>query len=387
MRKIKVLFVADMLIPDLDGASRTMFQLIDRISPDRYEYLFICGTGPDRIGSFECVRVASFKVIGNSTYRMATTLFQRLDLDMRIDRFSPDVIHISTPSPLGNYALKVAKKLGVPVISIYHTHFVSYVDYYIRDFPALLDFTKEKVKTGMRNFYNQCDLVYVPSKSIMTELEATGIRPDVFKLWQRGIDHRLFSPARYDPFLMKDITGNDDPCILFASRLVWEKNLQTMIDLYRLLKDRNLLFNFVVAGEGVAQDELKRQMPDAFFLGRLEHGQLAKVYASSDVFFFPSVTETFGNVVLEAMASGLPCVIADGGGSRDFITNGENGFKCTPTDAEDFLEKIMRILNQQQLKNSFKRAGIETSKKYTWENLANEYFEDLKSLAIQLSVG
>ncbi|MDD3078673.1 MAG: glycosyltransferase family 1 protein [Paludibacter sp.] len=386
MNKVKVLFFADMLIADLDGASRTIFQLINRIPSEQFEYLFVCGTGPDKIADFECIHVISFKVLGNKTYRIASPLFQKFELDARIDNFSPDVIHITTPSPLGMFALKTAKRINVPVISIYHTHFVSYVDYYIKDFPLLLDFTKEKVKNSMRSFYNQCNLVYVPSNTMIDELTGIGIDREVFKLWQRGIDQQMFSPSKKNDELLKKFTGNNYPCILFTSRLVWEKNLQTLIDLYHLIEAGNLNYNLVVVGDGVAKEELQKQMPKAYFLGRLIHSRLAGVYASSQVFFFPSITETFGNVVLEAMASGLPCVVADGGGSRDFIEQGQNGFICDPVDAHDFLNKIEQIINQPELSEQFSDLGLQTSKKYMWETLAGEYFKDLKALAVRTTV-
>jgi glycosyltransferase involved in cell wall biosynthesis len=153
-----------------------------------------------------------------------------------------------------------------------------------------------------------------------------------------------------------------------------------------LAEKKGLNYNFIIAGDGVAREALAKQMPKAFFLGFLGHAKLAHLYASSDVFFFPSVTETFGNVVLEAMASGVPCVIADSGGSKDFIRHGENGFLCDPTDAQDFLHRISEIIEQPTLAEKFSEEGIKTTKKYVWENLAGEYFEDLKSLALKTSV-
>ena len=380
MDKIKVAFFADMLIEDFDGASRTMYQLINRIPSDQFEFLFICGTGPEKIAGFKSLRVMSLSVPGNKNYRFATTFFQKMELDAHIDAFAPDVIHIATPSLLGKFGIKTAKRLALPVITIYHTHFVSYVDYYIKHFSFLIDFTKDKLKNTIKSFYNQCDLVYVPSQTMIEELLETGVRPEALKLWQRGIDRTLFSPKHKSKDLMKEMTGNENPCILFVSRLVWEKNLKTLIELYRLAEERNLNYNFIVAGDGVAREELEKEMPKAYFLGRLAHQPLAEVYASSDVFVFPSPTETFGNVVLEAMASGLPCVIANEGGSRDFIEDGFNGYKCEVNNAEEYLDKIGKIIKQPELARSFSDNALERSKIYSWETLAERYFEDLKFL-------
>ena len=386
MNKVNVLFFADMLIADYDGAAKTMYQLINRIPVDRFEFMFVCGIGPDSIAGYQCIRVMSLSVPGNKNYRFATTMFQKAEIDKAIDLFDPDIIHIATPSLLGNYALKTAKRRGLPVISIYHTHFVSYIDYYAKNFPFLIDFTKDRVNHILKTFYNQCDIVYVPSNTMIQELASTGIKHEVMRLWERGIDKDVFMPSKRDSSFMQSITGNENPCILFASRLVWEKNLQTMINLYWLTEKKQLNYNFIIAGDGIAGGLLKKQMPKAFFIGYVSHELLATVYASSDVFFFPSITETFGNVVLEAMASGLPCVIADCGGSKDFITHGENGFKCNPIDAQDFLTHISEIIERPELAKRFAEAGIKTAKKYVWENLAWEYFEDLQSLALKTIV-
>jgi glycosyltransferase involved in cell wall biosynthesis len=386
MKKVKVAFFADILISDFDGASRTMFQLINKIPADQFDFLFIYGLGPETISGFKSIHVSTLGIPGNKNYRFATPSRQKAELDEDLQAFSPDIIHIATPSLLGNYALKTSKRLGIPVVTIYHTHFIRYVDYYVKNFPFLLDFTKHRIREMYKTFYNRCNIVYVPSVSIMQELTAEGISPFIMKLWERGIDRSLFSPYKRKPELMKSLTGNDNPCILFVSRLVWEKNLQTMIDLYELIEQQGLKYNFVVAGEGVAGEAVKKQMPKAAFLGHIGHDRLAEIYASASVFFFPSVTETFGNVVLEAMASGLPCVIADSGGSKDFIENGTGGFKCNPYDARDYLNRIIEIIEQPALAKQISENALKTSKKYTWENLVSTYFEDLKLLSVDLPV-
>lgn len=382
MEKMRVVFFADILIADFDGASRTMFQLINRIPAGEFEFLFVCGLGPDQIRGCRCIHVSTLGVPGNKGYRFAAPLLQKSELDEEIRSFAPDLIHISTPSLLGYYGLKVAKRMNIPVTTIYHTHFISYVDYYFKKMSLFVNFTKQRVREMLKSFYNQCDIVYVPSTSIMQELSDEGVNTSLMKLWERGIDKHLFSPEKRNPELMKTITGNSNPTILFASRLVWEKNLQTVIDLYEMIERQALDYNLVVAGDGGAREAIEKQMPNATFLGHVGHDRLPEIYSSSDVFFFPSVTETFGNVVLEAMASGLPCVIADGGGSKDFIKNGINGFRCSPYNAQDYLDKILEICEQPKLAKQFSENGLETSSRYDWENLAAIYFEDLKFLSM-----
>jgi glycosyltransferase involved in cell wall biosynthesis len=144
----------------------------------------------------------------------------------------------------------------------------------------------------------------------------------------------------------------------------------------------NLPYNILVAGSGVAEEELKKRMPSAYFLGHLNHEDLSILYASADVFFFPSVTETFGNVVLEAMASGLPAVIANGGGSKDFIVEGVNGYLCPPEDTEQYLIRIKSLLEDDDLRKKMGTNAQAYSQDFDWESLAQTYFKDLKTLAL-----
>ena len=299
----------------------------------------------------------------------------------KLSAFSPDIIHIATPSLLGNFAMQYAQNEHIPVISIYHTHFISYISYYLSKAPFLIDFAKARLTASQKNFYNQCELVYVPSESIAAEMQEMGISQSRLKLWKRGMDTRLFSPEKRNTDFIRSITGNDYPNILFVSRLVWEKNLEMLIRIYDYCQSRNLKYNFIIAGDGIAKKACQQQMKKAFFTGSLQHHELSRLYASADVFLFTSVSETYGNVVLEAMASGLPCVIADGGGSKDFIQQGINGFKCQPEDHTDFVEKIETILSDDLLSARFSEKGRNHSLQLDWNKLTDVYFEDLHQLA------
>lgn len=381
MNKIKVAFFAEILISDYDGASRTMFQIINRIPKEYFEFHFFCAEGPDKINGFDCTTLPSVTIPFNANYKMALPLLAQTRLKEKLAEFNPDVIHISTPSLLGKFALKYGNRHHIPVITIYHTHFISYVDYYLRNTPFLINYVKGKVIESSRNFYNHCEVMYVPSESIADELNSIGIDRSKMKIWKRGIDRKLFNPQKKDLAYMHGLTGNNRLNILFASRLVWEKNLETLIKVYDEFQQRKLPYNIVIAGDGVAQAECETRMPNAVFLGNVNHETLSVLYASCDVFLFPSVSETIGNVILEAMASGLPCVIADGGGSRDFIEQGINGFKCSPYNAVDYTDKIVRILENETLKNSFIQEGIRHSRSYNWKTLTDIYFEEVSEMA------
>ena len=381
MKKIKVAFFAEILIEDFDGAARTMFQIIKRINPDNFEFLFFCGTGPEKLYGFNCIRVPTIAVPLNNTYKMALPVLAGKRIRSTLEQFAPDVIHIASPSILGNFALKLANSYKIPVISVYHTHFISYVDYYLRYAPFFIDIVKPMISENQKNFYNQCDIIYVPAESIAADLRSMNIEGRRLKLWKRGLDTSIFSPDKKDLDVMKKITGNAKPTILFASRLVWEKNLETLIAIYIEIKKRNIDVNIVIAGDGVARKTCEKRMPKAVFVGKQEHVALAILYASADIFLFPSISETYGNVVLEAMASGLPCIVANGGGSADFIEQGVNGFKCSPQDPDDYLLKMQTLLADSSLRRQFADRGLAQSKNCSWEQLTDIYFNDLANLS------
>lgn len=382
MKKYKIAFFAEILIDDFDGASRTMFQLINRIPKDEFEFIFFCAVPPKQDLGFEVVVVPALKIPFNETYKIGFPFFDKKRITKRLDEFMPDVIHFASPTPLAALAKKYAKENVIPVIGIYHTHFVSYMKYYFRKIPFLIPFFYKLAKKITKKYYDDPDKVYVPTLAIKKDLEINcGINNSKLKLWQRGIDSELFNPNKKDKKIIKRITKNDLPIILFASRLVWEKNLQLLIDLYKLYNSKNIPVNFIIAGDGVARKAAEKQMPNAHFLGMVDHEELSVLYASSDVYFFPSDTETFGNVVIEAMASGLPCVVANGGGPRSFINNGHNGFLVPPNEVHIYFEKIQQLLNDPELNRRFVAEGLKTTRAMDWDYLASIYFKDLKVLS------
>jgi len=386
MKRTKIAFFAEILIEDFDGASRTMFQLINRIDPKRFEFLFICGVGPDRIMGFECLKIPVINLPINTNYTMALPAMAKKKLKNKLKEFGAEVVHIATPSLLGAFALKYANKRELPVLSIYHTHFISYIDYYFKHAPFLIGKVKQAIAGTQKAFYNHCDVVYVPAESIKKELEVMGVNSSRMEIWRRGINTELFCPEKADPAFIQKLTGNSYPTLFFASRLVWEKNLETLFRIYDRIQDSALKVNILIAGDGIALKSAKAKMKHAIFTGKVDHETLSMLYASTDVFLFTSVSETYGNVVLEAMASGLPCVIADGGGSADFITQGINGFKCKPFDEEDYFRRICQILKDETLKSQFIRAGLKSSTALSWEQLSATYFDTLSKMSLQKSI-
>ncbi|NNF32748.1 MAG: glycosyltransferase [Saprospiraceae bacterium] len=375
MRKTKVVFFTDMLIEGYDGAQRTMFHLISRIPKDQYTYFFICGERPTQPFAFELMDIPSITIPFNDDYSLAMPALAYFKMKKALDRFRPDVIHIASPSLLGNFALEYAEARSIPVISIYHTHFISYVDYYLNGTPIISDLARSSVVSGQRKFYDRCDYVLVPTMALISELISHGFNQEKLHLWQRGIDHAVFNPGKMDSSAIQSITGSDKFTILIACRHVWEKNMALLIELYtKYLKDEKDIC-LVIAGDGIARTEMESKMEGAIFLGSVDQDYLAMLYASSDLFLFPSTSETYGSVVVEAMSCGCPCIVANGGGSQSFITDGTNGFTCNVTDPDDFYKKIVLLKNDTLLREHFIKEGLVYTNSLNWDKIANQYFK------------
>ncbi|MFA6702274.1 MAG: glycosyltransferase, partial [Dysgonamonadaceae bacterium] len=175
-KKIKVAFFTDILIKDFDGAIKTMYQLIDRIPKDRFEYMFFCGTAPKHDFKYKVYKVPSIVIPFNISYKLALPGLRKNTLLEKLDEFKPDVIHISTPSIIGFYALNYAQRNGIRVLSIYHTHFISYIKYYFKHLPFLINPLEKVISDYYRKIYNNCDIVYVPTQFMINELvEVSGV--------------------------------------------------------------------------------------------------------------------------------------------------------------------------------------------------------------------
>jgi len=380
-RPIRVALFSEVLKEHLDGVTNTLFRIIERIPRDRFEYLFITSLPPsETVGlPFPVITVPKVAFPTNPDYPISLPYFNG-DLRKTLDDFQPDIIHLTTPFTLGNYALSYGQEQGIPVLATYHTHFISYIEYYFRYLPLfsrLVDFGGRRY---MNWFYNRCDLIYVPTESIRDELLDCGIERRRMVVWGRGIDTKLFRPERRDDAFMDKLCGAGTQRVLFVSRLVWEKELRTLAKVYDLLTDTHPQARFVVTGDGPRRRELERLMPDAIFTGKLVKQDLAKIYASSDVFLFPSVTETFGNVVLEAMASGLPPVVAAQGGPKGIVRDGETGFHATPKDPVDFHRKIALLLDDPRKAARMGLAAAEYASRQQWDTLCEEMFSSYERI-------
>ena len=384
-KTIKVAMFTDVLKENIDGVSNTIYNSIKHIKG--IEFLFITPYPPESAFKYRvfCCPYIAFPL--NNTYRFALPHFSQ-SLKQELDEFGPDVIHFTTPSLLGFYAVKYAEGNNIPLAGTYHTHFAMYVKYYFRFFSGLSKFIQKLAWRITSWFYNRCKVALVPTAPIRNDMVEAGIDGKRLFIWGRGVNHALYNPSRRDGVFIDNVTGKGKKRILFVSRIVMEKDLKTLISVYdRLTAIRDDVV-FIVTGEGPSLQYLKRKMPKAVFTGSLVKEDLARIYASSDVFVFPSITETFGNVVLEAMASGLPVVAAAKGGPMGIIQDGKTGYLAEPENPDDFSTKILYLLENP---GEAKKIG-EEARAYAlmqnWESLSAEikkYYEMLagENLRIQ----
>jgi len=245
---------------------------------------------------------------------------------------------ISTPGPIGLTALLAAKVLGLRTSGIYHTDFPQYIRILTDD-----SFLETLTWSYMKWFYDALDLIYVNSEGYRHAWSERGIAAEKLCILPRGLDTALFHPSRRDPaFWTRHGANPGDTVLLYVGRVSKEKDLEVLANAWPKLRRPGLALAFV--GDGPYRVELKKLVPDAIFTGVLAGRELATAYASADVFVFPSTTDTFGNVILEALASGLPCVVSDQGGPKDLILYGQTGFITRALDVDDFTTAVNRAV-------------------------------------------
>lgn len=341
---VRIAYFTESLYPHVDGVSRTLGRLFDTLEHRREEFLVFSPFVPDEgvRWSGRVRRVRSVRLPGRPEYRLSLPGFTR-GVERALSDFAPDLVHVVSPTPMAVWAQRRARALGVPVVASFHTHFVSYFRYY----------GARALEPGgwavLRWFYRRCARVYAPSRTIADELAAHGIRH--VEIWSRGIDLDRYSPAHRDEALRRAIgAGSDVPLVLLVSRLVKEKDLADLVAAERILRDRGVVFRLALVGDGPMRLELESALPDAVFAGHLSGAALSRYYASADVFVFPSTTETLGNVVLEALASGLPAVVVDRGGPRDLVDDGRTGYIARPNDPADLADRVERLVRDAELR-------------------------------------
>lgn len=286
----------------------------------------------------------------------------------------PDLVHIATEGPLGWSALGAARRLGLPVVSDFHTNFHAYSKHYGVAWLA------RPVAAVLRRFHNRCDCTMVPTDEMAGELARLGF--ERLRVVGRGVNARTFSPARRRSELRAQWgAGEQDLVALCVSRFAPEKNFPLVIEAYEAMRRANPATKLVLVGDGPLLAQLREANTGSVIAGRLVNGELSAHYASADVFLFPSVTETFGNVTLEAMASGLAVVAYRYAAARQHLEHGRSGLLAEPGDRAGFIAQAERLARAPDLARELGRAARAAAEPISWERITADFEAVLRDTA------
>jgi glycosyltransferase involved in cell wall biosynthesis len=277
----------------------------------------------------------------------------------------PDVVHIATEGPLGWSALSAAKKLGIPVSTDFHTNFHSYTQHYG------VGLLKKPIAAYLRHFHNKAACTMVPTVSLQQQLEFEGYKNVL--VVSRGVDTELFHPAKRSNELRASWHATDEtPVVMLVSRIAPEKNLHVVIKAFDQMQIINPLARLVMVGDGPARAELQKLYPHVFFAGMQTGEPLAQHYASGDIFLYPSLTETYGNVTVEAMASGLATVAYDYAAARQHMRHDENGLLVPFADTDAFVQLAKGLISDMERVQRLRIAARKTVEALTWEHIMGQ---------------
>ena len=359
-RPLRVAYFAGTMRPGHDGVTRVLYRLIEGLERRGVDNMFFSPIVPPKSEQpTPMIEVPSVQFPLYKDYRFAVPGIRHFHDHLK--SFQPDLLHINSPCSLGYAAVRYGQKFGIPVVATYHTHFASYAKYY--KVKAI-----ESVSWNyFRKLYNSCERVYVPSRPILEELHGHGMWG--LEFLPHGVDTTVFSPCYRTPDWKTRLGLEGKTTLLFVGRLVWEKDLKTLAEAYRIVNARRNDAAFVLVGDGPIRSQLEEAMPGAVFLGQQSGAELSTSYASSDIFVFPSTTETFGNVIVEAMASGIPPICAREGGAYGNVENGLTGLLTRPRDPVDLAEKIEFLLDHPGKRSEMADIGREFALRQSWDHI------------------
>ncbi|MEM1052607.1 MAG: glycosyltransferase family 1 protein [Pseudomonadota bacterium] len=354
-----------------DGANQALNRLVSTLLGKGAKVRVYSPTvaEPDFEPTGDLIHVPNIRmpIKGRGEYRVPLWLGGKVRRDLV--RFEPNIVHVASPDPAGHAALRWAQEYDVPVLASVHTRFETYPRYYN------LAFLEPAVVRILKRFYNRCDALVAPSQSMIDELLAMGMHDDI-ALWSRGVDRTVFASNKRDMDWRRSIgLADDDVAIVFLGRLVMEKGLDVFADTIIELRKRQVPHKVLVIGDGPAREWFEGALPGGIFAGFKTGADLGQALASGDVFFNPSVTETFGNVTLEAMACGLPVVAAGATGASSLVQDGETG-RLLPLMgkkgaeipcSEALAEAIAPYCTDAELRRKHGAAGEKLSLQYSWE--------------------
>lgn len=309
----------------------------------------------------DLIGVGAVPIPSRSEYRIPLRIAGKARRDL--DAFQPNVVHVSSPDPVAHQAVTWARKRKLPVLASVHTRFETYLRYYN------MAWGEPVIEAILRRFYRRCDALVAPSESMAQVLRDQRMNYDV-SIWSRGVDREIFHSGRRNlEWRRSHGIADDEVAIGFLGRLVMEKGLDVFSDTIDELRRRGVAHKVLVIGEGPAREWFEARIPGAAFVGFQQGADLGRAVASMDLLFNPSVTETFGNVTLEAMACGLPVVAAAATGSQSLVDDRVSGRLVPPGAVHQFAEALKAYIEDPALRHAHGSAGEARASEFSWDRI------------------
>jgi glycosyltransferase involved in cell wall biosynthesis len=350
---MRIAIVSETYPPEINGVSLTVQSLVHGLASLGHQIELVRPRQGCGIDAREPVGVETREVRGTALPRypgLRLGLPAGRALRRRWAELPPDALYIATEGPLGWSALRAARRLGIPCATGFHTRFDTYAGHYGVGFltPAVLGY--------LRRFHRRADATLVPTQALAQELKALGV--EHVRLLRRAVDTQQFHPGRRDTALREQwgVTP-DTPVLLYVGRIAAEKNLQLAVRTYQAVRQHCPDLRYVWVGDGPARAALQAAHPEFIFAGLQRGEALARHYASADVFAFPSLSETFGNVILEALASGLPVISYNEAAAREHLNDGVNGFCVETGDEAAYMRSATMLCSNPALIRHMGRAA------------------------------
>ena len=369
---MKVAIVTESFLPQINGVTNSVLRILESLGAGGHEALVIApeseGT-PKEYAGHKVKTIPALPIQSVIPIGLPIGLPNRR-LEHLIDGFSPDVIHLASPMLLGMHGAKVAKKLNIPTLSVYQTDMAGFASHYG------FDIAHSSLRKLVGKIHSQTDRTLAPSRSACFELKSLDV-PEVY-LWQRGVNNELFHPNKRSESLRKywDPTGKRT-IIGFVGRLAKEKRIS---DLKYL--DQNPANLLIITGHGPASEKLKKDLPNAIFMGHKNGEDLAEIFASLDLFIHPGPNETFCQAVQEALSSGTPCIVPTTGGPADLVSHGKTGYVINIHRPDELESTVMHFKLRNDRANMALQARQSVLNR-TWSiinaQLINHYEEILVS--------
>lgn len=358
---MRIALICETFLPDVNGVTTTLCRLLEYLQYQGHDVLLFAPHGAP--SSYAGAEVVPLNGMPLPLYPEVKLTPPQPGLTARLQRFQPDLVHLVGPAVLGAIVPGIVRRLGLPLIASYHTDFGAYSQHYG------FGFLKHGVNAWLRWIHNRCRINLCPSRFTMNVLRAAGFRR--LRIWGRGVDIERFHP-RYRSEAWRAAVGVQpgERVVLYVGRVAAEKRVDLLPEAIRGLPNTRL----VIVGDGPFRSELQRRCAGlpVHFTGYLKGDDLATAYASADVFVFTSDTDTFGQVVQEAMASALPVVAARAGGALDLIHYGQNGYLFTPGIVSDLRSRLREVLANDERRLAQGTVGRAIAEQRSWPRVMQE---------------